>query len=80
MRKRKILSSLRRSSSSSAWEHCCLFLQGQREEMRWLCPTSVAKGRTAQGRGAQGGGGVTVPGGVQELWRCGTEGRGQWAW
>jgi len=29
---------------------------------------------------AQGGGGVTVPGGVQEPWRCGTEGHGQWAW
>ena len=25
---------------------------------------------------AKGDGGVTVPGGVQELWRCGTEGRG----
>ena len=25
---------------------------------------------------AQGSGGVTVPGGVQELWRCGTEGCG----
>jgi len=28
-------------------------------------------------------GGVAVPGGVQELWRCGTEGRGLgvgWAW
>jgi len=25
---------------------------------------------------AQGGGGVTIPGGVQEMWRCGTEGRG----
>ena len=25
-----------------------------------------------------GGGGVTIPGGVQEVWRCGTEGRGQW--
>ena len=23
--------------------------------------------------------GVTVPGGVPEPWRCGTEGRGQWA-
>ena len=32
------------------------------------------------GTAAQGGGGVTVPGGVQELWRCGTEGRVQWAW
>ena len=29
---------------------------------------------------AKGGGGVTVPGGVPEPWRCGTEGRGQWAW
>ena len=27
---------------------------------------------------AQGGGGVTISGGVQELWRCGTEGHGQW--
>ena len=25
---------------------------------------------------AQGGGGVTVPGGVQETWRCDAEGRG----
>ena len=25
---------------------------------------------------AQGGGGVTIPGGVQELWRPGTEGCG----
>ena len=29
---------------------------------------------------AQGGGGVTVPGGVEEPCGCGTEGRGQWAW
>jgi len=28
----------------------------------------------------RGGGGITVPGGVQERWRCGTEGCGQWAW
>jgi len=28
---------------------------------------------------AQGGGGVTVPGGVEEPCGCGTEGRGQWA-
>ena len=25
---------------------------------------------------AKGGGGVTVPGGVQEIWRCGTKERG----
>ena len=29
---------------------------------------------------AQGGGGVTVPAGIQEKCGCGTEGRGQWAW
>ena len=29
---------------------------------------------------AQGGGAVTIPGGVQETWRFGTEGCGQWAW
>ena len=29
---------------------------------------------------AQGNGGVFVPGGVQEPWRCGTWGHGQWAW
>ena len=27
-----------------------------------------------------GGGGVTISGGVPELWRYGTEGCGQWAW
>ena len=27
----------------------------------------------------QGGGGVTIPGGAQEAWGCGTEGCGQWA-
>ena len=30
--------------------------------------------------GCPGSGGVTVPGGVPELWGCGTEGRWQWAW
>jgi len=30
----------------------------------------------AVAQAAQGGGGVTIPGGVQELSRCGTEGRG----
>ena len=33
----------------------------------WGCPAS-------------GGEGVTVPGGAPELWGCGTEGCGQWAW
>ena len=28
---------------------------------------------------AQGGGGVTILGGVEELCGCGTEGLGQWA-
>ena len=30
----------------------------------------------ALAQAAQGGGGVTVPGGVQEMWRCCTEGCG----
>jgi len=29
---------------------------------------------------AQGGGGVTIPGGVEEPHGRGTEGHGQWAW
>lgn len=43
--------------------------------------------RTATWYGAEGGGTassgaeeIMVPGGVQELWRCGTWGHGQWAW
>jgi len=38
------------------------------------------KGWLCIGTAAQGGGGVTIPGGVPEPWGCGTEGRGQWAW
>ena len=28
----------------------------------------------------QGGGGILIPRGVPELWRCGTWGHGQWVW
>ena len=28
----------------------------------------------------ESGDGVTIPGGVQELWSCGTEGCNYWAW
>ena len=35
-----------------------------------------SKSAEAVARAAQRGGGVTVPGGVQETWRCGTEGCG----
>jgi len=34
----------------------------------------------ALAQAAQGGGGVTIPGGAQELWSCGTEDHGQCAW
>ena len=34
----------------------------------------------AVSQAAQGGGGVTVPGGVQEPCGCVTEGCAQWAW
>jgi len=41
-----------------------------------LGTVSSLKEQCCSGTAAQGGGGVTVPGGVQEL--CGTEGCGQW--
>ena len=34
----------------------------------------------ALAQAAQGRGEVIIPGGVQEPWRYGTEGHGQWAW
>ena len=37
---------------------------------KWCCSGTAARG---------GGGGVTIPGDVQEPWRCGSEGWGQWA-
>ena len=40
----------------------------------------LSKSSAAVAQAAQGGGAVTVPGGVQERCGCGTEGRGQWAW
>jgi len=39
---------------------------------------SFAK-RAVVGTAARGGGGVTIPGGVEEPCGCGTEGCGQWA-
>jgi len=35
----------------------------------------LSKSGEAVAQAAQGGGGVTGPGGVQEPWRCGAEGR-----
>ena len=43
----------------------------------WILGTiSSPKEQCCSGTAAQGGGGVTVPGGVPELWGCGTEGCG----
>jgi len=42
------------------------------EFLLWMCGSALAQ--------LPGSGGVTSSGGVQEQWRCGTEGRGQWAW
>ena len=39
----------------------------------------ISKSSEAVAQAAQGGGGDTVPGGVQEPCGCGTEGHGQWA-
>jgi len=41
---------------------------------------SSLKWQWGSGTAAQGGVGVIVPGGIPELWVCGTEGCGQWAW
>jgi len=38
------------------------------------------KEQCCSGTAARGGGAATVPEGVPEPWRCGTEGRSQWAW
>ena len=40
---------------------------------------SSHKEQCCSGTAAQGGGGVTIPGGVPEPWGSGTEGCGQWA-
>ena len=40
---------------------------------------SSPKEQCCSGTAAQGGGGVTIPGGVAKPWECGPEGRGQWA-
>jgi len=45
-----------------------------------LVKISSAKELYCVGTAAQGGGGVTIPGGVQEPWKCGTEEHGRWAW
>jgi len=39
----------------------------------------LRKSGEALAQAAQGGGRVTVPGSVQELWRCSTEGHSEWA-
>ena len=44
----------------------------------WILGKSSLKEWSDTGTAAQGADGITVPGGVQELWRCGTEGCGQW--
>lgn len=42
------------------------------------CPRREPKRGRIWEQTAQGGGEITIPGGVSELWRCGTEGRGGW--
>jgi len=46
----------------------------------WILGKTSQKSSKAVAQAAQGGGGVTVPGGVPEPCGCGTEGHGQWAW
>ena len=58
----------------TAWSPPVSFVQGTYYEKFLLRKSGQALAQTAQG-----GGGVTIPGGVQKQWRCGTEGCGQWA-
>ena len=52
-----------------------------REGSGWILgKILLRKSGEAVVQAAQGGGGVTISGGVQEMCGCGTEGRGQWAW
>jgi len=51
-----------------------------REGSGWILgKICYPKERSGTGTAAQGGGGVTIPGGAPDPWRCGTEGCGQWA-
>ena len=45
----------------------------------WILGKTPSPEEWSLTQAAQGGGGVAVSGGVQEPWRCGTEGYGQWA-
>ena len=45
----------------------------------WILEKLLQKSGEAVAQVAHGGGGVTVLGGIQKPWRCGTEGCGQWA-
>jgi len=50
------------------WRRFRLDFRKNSFQKEWCC----------SGTAAQGGGAVTIPGGVPELWRRGTEGHGQW--
>ena len=54
-------------------------LRHDRRGLGWILGI-VRKSSEAVAQAAQGGGAVTIPGGVQEPHGCGTERRGQWAW
>ena len=45
----------------------------------WMLGKTSQKKHQELAQAAQGYDAVTVHGSVQEPWRCGTEGRGQWA-
>jgi len=51
-----------------------------RGSLGWILGKNFSEGAVKQWHRHRGGGGVTVPGGVQVLCGCGTEGCGQWAW
>jgi len=46
----------------------------------WILGTISSWSGSRIGTVCPGSGGVPIPGGIPELWRCGTEGHCQWAW
>lgn len=52
---------------------------GARGGAGWTLGNKPSRTVILRGHSCPGGGGLTVPGGVWEPWRCGTEGSGQWA-
>jgi len=60
---------------------CNMGWEDPRGRREGYCPwKGQLSGNIEMEQAVRGGGGVTIPGGVPELWRCGSEGCGRWGW